>query len=407
MTGHAVKKLHIVGNTSSSTEAFARRTTEISNFVSGIDRQNTEIARYLSGEKRLTLIKTHPTMREQSTRNRITRHTLPLQDTLKTKNPNDIYRKAGSLDELKSHFEPLISEMAGIVKEADVVLLGGTYFVPWALLQAARMHNKPTVLCYAGILSMEIKHLPEEIQSTLKLMEQDFYDPNIFYIFPSKLTKKTVQAIFDRKIPNNAVIYNGVPAEFLAVKGPSEKAVPIAFVGRNTFVKNPEFLLKLADALRALGSLHRIHMVTKIDPENDLIKELRGLGAIVLEPLDTPKLAEFYRTTSIIVSPSHFETFGNVPLEAVSSGTPALVSPSMGVSEVFAGFGMGEYVTGFDDPYAIAERAERAIKEKETVPEGVREKIRRDLSWPSVISRYLEVCISQVEGTGLGGAGGR
>ncbi|MBN2122129.1 glycosyltransferase family 4 protein [Candidatus Micrarchaeota archaeon] len=398
MASPMAKKLHIVGNTNPSANQFAKRAGR-GKFVGGILRQTREMARCLSWEKRLTIIDTHPSARGMSIDGRMTRHTLPLLETLKTRNPNDIYMEVESLDEVKSRFEPMVMEMAKIVKDADVVMLGGTYFVPWALLQAARMHNKPTVLSYAGVLSMEIKHLPEKIQSVLRLMEQDFYDPGISYIFPSKLARDTARSIFGREIPDSEVIYNGVPAEFLAAKGPSEKTVPIAFVGRNTPVKNPDFLLKLADALKERGSRHRIHMVTRIDdPADGLIRELRGRGGAIIEPLGTPELAEFYRSASIVISPSHFETFGNVPLEAVSSGTPALISPSMGVSEVFLDFGIGEYVNGFGDPYAIAERAERAIRDKESVPEHVRQRIRDELSWPRVISRYLEVCTRAVEG---------
>ncbi len=387
------RNLHIVANTSSSTEAFARRTNEISRFVSGIGRQSTELERNIAGDTRLSLIRTHPDSRDFSSDGPIHRHTIPLNDTIGLRNPNNIYRECSTLDGLLARFEPLIEHMAGIAKDADVVLLGGTYFVPWCLMQAARRHKKPVVLCYAGILSMEIGHLPAEMQATLKIMEQDFYDPKIFYVFPSELTRRTVQRIFSQELPKSEVVFNGVPPEFLAVSHHPERETAVAFVGRNTPVKNPEFLLSLKQSLEQLGRSYPIRMVTGIDPANPLIRKLRREGIAVLEPLDTPRLAEFYASSGIIVSPSIFETFGNVPLEAVSTGTPALVSTAMGVSEVFGRFGLGNYVTEFGDPRPVAALVDEKIRGREQVPENVRQRIRDELNWPRIIRRYLDICL--------------
>lgn len=386
------RNVHIIGNTSSSTEAFARRTSEISKFVSGIGRQNLELERGISKATRLTLIKTHPTERETLREGNITRHTIPLLETIHTANPNNIYRNARTLGDLRSAFGNLIEEMALILKDADVVLLGGTYFVPWCLLQAAREARKPLVLCYAGILSKEITHLPIRMQETLKLMEQDFYDPKIFYIFPSMLTKGVVEGIFGKKVRSCEVVYNGVPLEFLSLLGPSKKEFPVAFIGRNTPVKNPEFLLGLAEAL---DRRHALYMVTKTDPANRLIRELKAQGVIVLDPMGTDDLARFYSSCGVVVSPSRFETYGNVPLEAISTGTPALISSSMGVGEVFGMLGLSAYIDRFEDAQLIAGRIGRMIEGNERVGEDVRSKIREKLSWPAVISRYLEICLMQ------------
>jgi hypothetical protein len=56
------RRLHIVANTSSSSEAFARRTNEISRFVSGIARQGSELERGI-GAGSLAMIRTHPELR--------------------------------------------------------------------------------------------------------------------------------------------------------------------------------------------------------------------------------------------------------------------------------------------------------------------------------------------------------
>jgi glycosyltransferase involved in cell wall biosynthesis len=188
------------------------------------------------------------------------------------------------------------------------------------------------------------------------------------------------------------VIFNGVPNEFLAIKGPEKRETTVAFVGRNTHVKNPEFLLGLKGALDRLHRPYNMTMVTGVDPNNPLIRDLRRAGVAVLEPLSTQELAKFYSSISIVVSPSRFETFGNVPLECVSSGTPALISQNMGVTEVFRHFGIESYVADFSDPHLIAERLDSIIGRGEKIPDSLRERIRNELSWPKVIGRYLELC---------------
>ncbi len=384
----------IVGNTSSSALAHATRGKK-AKFVSGICRRNQELGTHLWKNMHLHLLRTHPedsgSYMDKKTLNTV----LPLIDTIRTKKPNQIYRDCQTLQDLLLAFNPLIKKMEEQIKHADIVLIGGTYYVPWCLLQAAKRQQKPVVLLYAGILSMEIKHLPEHIQKILKIMELDFYDPSIKYIFPSSLTKSTVESIFQREFSNSSIIHNGVPAEFLALNGIPQKSVPISFVGRNTSVKNPELLLGLSQALARINSSHRINMVTKSDPNNKLIQELMAAGVKILSPMNVRELAKFYQATNVLISPSFFETYGNVPIEAVSTGTPALISPSMGVTEVFTNFGIQDYITEFTDLYVIAQRLDEMIRKNSKVSPEVRSKIRKELSWEKVINRYLEICYIQ------------
>lgn len=394
------RKLHIVGNTSSSTETFARRTNEITRYISGLARQEGELTRALRGGQSISLVRVDPESDGFFEEGSVRRHALSLKELTGQQNPNNIYRMSRDLNGLLGHFDPLISRMRRVITEesADVVLLGGTYYVPWCLLQAARSVGKPVVLCYAGILSKEITHLPEEMQHVLKLMEQDFYDPSIFYIFPSDLTRRTVEGIFGQKIPEYEVIYNGVPEEFLGFReSPGKQEFHIAFVGRFTSVKNPEFLLELAASLKEMGKQMEIGMVTKADGGNRLVRELRAKGVVILPPMDTAALGGFYRRTGVLISPSRFETYGNTPLEAVSSGTPALVSREMGVGEVFRMLGLTDLITDFSDVRSVIGKIERMLREGFRIPAAIAERIRESLAWPMVISRYLEICARRAE----------
>jgi len=394
------RKLHIVANTSSSTEAFARRTNELSRFISGLARQESELVRGLKGGQSISLIRVDNEESGFSEDGPIRRHILSLHQLTSHANPNDIYRASSDLKELQNHFEPIIESMRKTIvsESADVVLLGGTYYVPWCLLKAARSASKPVVLCYAGILSREIAHLPEQMRSVLKIMEQDFYDPSIFYIFPSELTRIEVERIFNKHLTNYEVVFNGVPEEFLGFREDSaKKEVHIAFVGRFTSVKNPEFLLELATTLKAMGKEMNIHMVTRTDEYNPKAQQLRSIGVIVLPPMNTSSLGGFYRRSHLLISPSHFETYGNAPLEAVSSGTPALVSERMGVSEVFRLLGLTDLIIDFSDVRNVIRKIDEMLGNGFRIKSDIITKIRENLSWSKVIIRYLGICAKQAE----------
>ena len=65
------------------------------------------------------------------------------------------------------------------------------------------------------------------------------------------------------------------------------------------------------------------------------------------DPMSSRKLAKFYEKMGIIISPSLFETYGNVAQESIASGTPALISSNMGVSETFRDLGLSDYIVNF------------------------------------------------------------
>ena len=388
------RPVHIVANTRLSTEAYGRMTDEMTKIVNGNGKQNTGFERNLSGatEKRLSLLQVHPTSREIIREGRITRHVLPLAGTIGTTDPIEIFGKAKTIEELRYEFSPLIKSMEEIVKDADVVLLSGGYYFPWSLFQAARNLHKPVVLCYAGILSKEITHLPENVQKMMKLMEKDFDDPLLYYIFPSSLTKATVEGIFGHALPRSEVIFNGVPPEFFDARFRMKKEKRVSFVGRCTSVKNPEFMVKLADEFEKRGSGYKVHMVTKPVDHYPFYYDLKNAPITMHSPMGTADLARFYGASSVIVSPSYFETYGNVPLEAISAGTHALVSPSMGVTEVFKHFDMTSYITMFDDVTAVVDKIEYLVKGKVRVPQSLRERIKNMLSWPAVVEKYIDIC---------------
>jgi glycosyltransferase involved in cell wall biosynthesis len=111
----------------------------------------------------------------------------------------------------------------------------------------------------------------------------------------------------------------------------------VLFLGRLTIQKGPEFFLKAAKkVLEYEDAKFVIAGVGDMMPK--LINQAVDMG-ISNKVVFTGKLSEeevqhIYKISSIYVMPSVSEPFGITALEAISAGTPTIVSRSAGVSEV-------------------------------------------------------------------------
>jgi glycosyltransferase involved in cell wall biosynthesis len=125
----------------------------------------------------------------------------------------------------------------------------------------------------------------------------------------------------------------------------------LGYVGRLSIEKNVTLLIRIERELAALGVAGiRFHIIGHGDEEEELRRELRSAhfaGVLRGQPL-----AAGYADMDALVFPSHTDTFGNVVLEALASGVPAIVTPDGGPK-----FIVRDGETGFvvpDDGFAQA-----------------------------------------------------
>jgi glycosyltransferase involved in cell wall biosynthesis len=107
----------------------------------------------------------------------------------------------------------------------------------------------------------------------------------------------------------------------------------------------------------------------------------RAAGAVLMShPGDEP-LAGLYRAAEVVAAPSLYEGFGIVPLEAMASGTPAVVARDAGALAEVAGDAAIQVAERTPEAWirAIAEARERRA---ELVPQGL-ERAKRH-RWPAV-----------------------
>jgi len=107
------------------------------------------------------------------------------------------------------------------------------------------------------------------------------------------------------------------------------KAFVLGYVGRLSIEKNVALLVRIERELAAMGVVGaRFTIVGHGDEEAGLRCELRG--ADFAGVLRGEALATAYADMDLLVFPSHTDTFGNVVLEALASGVPAVVTPDGG-----------------------------------------------------------------------------
>jgi phosphatidylinositol alpha 1,6-mannosyltransferase len=111
---------------------------------------------------------------------------------------------------------------------------------------------------------------------------------------------------------------------------PGESGVwTLGYVGRLSVEKNVRLLTRVAATLRERGVHHvRFLIVGQGLEETSLRLELPN--AVFTGVLRGEALAEAYANMDCFLFPSHTDTFGNVVLEAMASGVPAIVTPDGG-----------------------------------------------------------------------------
>lgn len=123
----------------------------------------------------------------------------------------------------------------------------------------------------------------------------------------------------------------------------------IGYVGRLTAEKNVRFLADLAHALKASGQTAFEFLIVGQGSEEDWLRhnlpDVSFTGVLHGE-----RLAEAYAAMDVFAFPSKTDTFGNVVLEALSSGVPAVVT-SEGGPKWLVQDGITGYVAGSNDEF--------------------------------------------------------
>lgn len=125
----------------------------------------------------------------------------------------------------------------------------------------------------------------------------------------------------------------------------------LGYVGRLSVEKNVALLARVQQSLAAAGLKNFRFLIIGHGGEEAWLRQHLP-GAEIAGVLRGADLSRAYANMDLLVFPSHTDTFGNVVLEALASGVPAIVTPSGGPKYI-----VRDGSTGFiadDDGFAAA-----------------------------------------------------
>lgn len=296
-----------------------------------------------------------------------------------------IMNSAKNLNDIKKYFQPVILEIKSLLRaiKPDVVLINGTSYFPWLISLAASACSIPIVLRYHGVSTKETSNLSPSVSRLFFAMEKSFFDQVKTFIFPSKLCREVVEKeIYRKKIANAQIIYN--PVQVLKIPRKKSAGRKIAAISRDSWVKNLDAFFELHKALNKQGWTHEATLISELKNPKKLPKTIK-----YREPLSYDELCRFYASQDLIIASSHFETFGNVPMEAVCTGVPVLINKNIGCAEVLISAGLEDMVIDFSDLEKVATRA-RGLCGKKISNKQI-EQVRNMLDFKKINKKICEI----------------
>ncbi len=147
----------------------------------------------------------------------------------------------------------------------------------------------------------------------------------------------------------------GVDAELFhpskRTRNPEDRDRILGFVGRLSIEKNIGLLVQIQQELDRMGMTNIRFLIVGHGGDEAWLRE-RLARAEFTGVLYGEALAAAYANMDLFVFPSHTDTFGNVVLEALASGVPAIVTPDGGPKTIVRDGETGRVVP--DDQFADA-----------------------------------------------------
>jgi phosphatidylinositol alpha 1,6-mannosyltransferase len=119
---------------------------------------------------------------------------------------------------------------------------------------------------------------------------------------------------------------------FTPTRRTDDGEILLGYVGRLSVEKNVALLPQVDAQLRRLGITPRWLIIGHGAEEAHLRRALPN--AVLPGVLRDDALASAYANMDLLIFPSHTDTFGNVVLEALASGVPAIVTPDGGPAHI-------------------------------------------------------------------------
>jgi len=216
-------------------------------------------------------------------------------------------------------------------------------------IAAKRLSGKPFV---AHIHATEFDRSGEgSVNKAIFDIEREGFREADMVVAVSGRTKRSVIENYGIPEKKVKVVYNGVEFDPFVLgsrfgassdleRSKSEGNAIVLFVGRITLQKGPDYFVAMAEKVLQFEPKTLFVVSGSGDLEGQMLNQVAEKGLsnnfIFCGFLRGEELARIYKLADIFVMPSVSEPFGIVPLEAMLSDVPVLVSKESGVSEILS-----------------------------------------------------------------------
>ena len=216
-----------------------------------------------------------------------------------------------------------------VIRENDLVYLNTCTLLDYLI--AARMFSKKVIL--------HVHEIPTGSGSSV--LRRLVRSTNVRIIFNSAATQHAFLPLVTER---THVLYNGCqgPKSYRQLERIEDCKLRVLMLGRLSYLKGQDVLIRACGGLpRHIQRLIDVRIVGASFDSNgklerylsELVKACNCSSLVAFEPFaDDP--ADWYRWCDIVVVPSRLpESFGRVPIEAMSFGRGAIVSATGGLTE--------------------------------------------------------------------------
>ncbi len=260
------------------------------------------------------------------------------------------------IDHVMEQFKPDLIHITG---PSEVGLLGAALAGVMGLPLAASWHTN--VHEYAArraewflrlLPPHESSAAGETIEDITMAAAASFYAAAQVLFAPNRELCQMLERLTDRSC---LLMKRGVDAEMFQpsrrYRTPNDDDFVLGYVGRLSVEKNIAGLIRMQEELERLGQINFRFLIVGHGAEEQWLRE-RLHRAEFTGILHGEALAAAYARMDLFVFPSHTDTFGNVVLEALASGVPAIVTLDGGPKTIVRDGQTGRVVP--EEEFAVA-----------------------------------------------------
>ncbi len=257
------------------------------------------------------------------------------------------------------NFPSILTTMRAIILEqADQIVISTPGPLGLTAMMCGKLMGLPVKTVYHTDFAEQIMRINNEptlaavvdycVNSFYKLADQVFV-PSDFYI--NKLVKAGLASnklsIFPRGLDLDLYCPSAKPAT-LARRHQLHGSFTLLFAGRISEDKNLSLLVKIIkQANQEKPGIYNLVVAGDGPAQSQLKQDLAKQSNVHFTGRLAPEdLVEWYRSTDLLVFPSHTDTFGMVVLEAQACGVPCLVTATGGPKEIIKPTITGDVIAG-------------------------------------------------------------